>query len=104
MSLSDYAGSTLVLYVSSSDDAWMYDAGLRLPRFLEALSAAGVKVVGISPDKPEKLAPIRERTATFPLLSDPDHQDPGGPMAPGEKNPTARSTWGTIRFNVRHRP
>ena len=33
----------------------------------------GYDVVGISPDKPEKLAKFRERDRlTFPLLSDPD--------------------------------
>jgi len=40
---------------------------------LDALAAAGVTVLGLSPDKPEKLAKFRERDGlTFPLLSDPD--------------------------------
>ena len=40
---------------------------------LASLAAAGYAVLGISPDKPEKLAKFRERDAlTFPLLSDPD--------------------------------
>ncbi|HZE48908.1 MAG TPA: thioredoxin-dependent thiol peroxidase, partial [Jatrophihabitantaceae bacterium] len=39
---------------------------------LESLHAAGIDVVGISKDKPEKLAKFRDRDSlTFPLLSDP---------------------------------
>ena len=40
---------------------------------LDSLQAAGYAVLGISPDKPAKLAKFRERDGvTFPLLSDPD--------------------------------
>src|SRR5579875_2883458 len=40
---------------------------------LDSLAAAGYAVLGVSPDKPEKLAKFRDRDAlTFPLLSDPD--------------------------------
>jgi thioredoxin-dependent peroxiredoxin len=40
---------------------------------LASLAAAGYAVLGISPDKPEKLAKFRERDSlTLPLLSDPD--------------------------------
>ena len=40
---------------------------------LDALQAAGYRVLGISPDKPEKLAKFRERDGlTITLLSDPD--------------------------------
>src|SRR5687767_7615328 len=40
---------------------------------LSSLNAAGVDVVGISPDPPEKLAKFRARDGlTFPLVSDPD--------------------------------
>ncbi|HEY8533719.1 MAG TPA: thioredoxin-dependent thiol peroxidase [Micromonospora sp.] len=40
---------------------------------LASLQAAGYEVVGISPDKPEKLARFRERDGlTFPLVSDVD--------------------------------
>ena len=39
---------------------------------LDSLAAAGITVLGLSPDKPEKLAKFRERDGlTFPLLSDP---------------------------------
>src|SRR5438067_13055543 len=40
---------------------------------LKALDKSGVDVVGISPDKPEKLAKFRkEHKLNFPLLSDPE--------------------------------
>src|SRR5436309_7840158 len=40
---------------------------------LRALEAADIDVIGISPDKPEKLAKFRDvHKLTFPLLSDPD--------------------------------
>src|SRR5919107_5442931 len=39
---------------------------------LASLQAAGYEVVGLSPDKPEKLARFRDAEGlTFPLLSDP---------------------------------
>ena len=41
---------------------------------LSALHAAGVAVVGLSPDPVAKLAKFRDKESlTFPLLSDPDH-------------------------------
>ncbi|HEX5302758.1 MAG TPA: thioredoxin-dependent thiol peroxidase, partial [Streptosporangiaceae bacterium] len=41
---------------------------------LASLNSAGITVLGISPDKPAKLARFREKEGlTFPLLSDPDH-------------------------------
>jgi thioredoxin-dependent peroxiredoxin len=40
---------------------------------LDSLKAAGYEVLGISPDKPQKLAKFRERDSlTITLLSDPD--------------------------------
>src|ERR1700730_4788012 len=42
---------------------------------LSSLAAAGLTVLGISPDKPEKLARFRDKEGlNFPLLSDPDHE------------------------------
>ena len=42
---------------------------------LAELNEAGLDVVGISPDKPEKLAKFRDAEGlTFPLLSDPDRK------------------------------
>jgi peroxiredoxin Q/BCP len=65
---------------------------------LESLRAAGYEVVGISPDKPEKLAKFRERDAiTFPLVSDTDKAVLTAYGAYGEKQMYGRTVTGVIR-------
>jgi peroxiredoxin Q/BCP len=65
---------------------------------LDSLNAAGVAVVGISPDKPEKLAKFRERDAlTFPLLSDPSRDVLQAYGAFGEKTMYGKKINGVIR-------
>ncbi|MGH8960409.1 MAG: thioredoxin-dependent thiol peroxidase [Jatrophihabitantaceae bacterium] len=65
---------------------------------LASLAAAGYAVVGISPDKPEKLAKFRERDAvTFPLLSDPDRETLNAYGAFGEKTMYGKAVTGVIR-------
>jgi peroxiredoxin Q/BCP len=65
---------------------------------LESLSKAGFAVVGISPDKPEKLAKFRAKEElTFPLLSDPDHAVEIAYGAYGEKKLYGKTVVGVIR-------
>ncbi|MBX6357421.1 MAG: thioredoxin-dependent thiol peroxidase [Micromonosporaceae bacterium] len=65
---------------------------------LASLQAAGYEVVGISPDRPEKLAKFRERDAlTFPLVSDPDTSVLAAYGAFGEKQMYGRTVTGVIR-------
>ncbi|MCU0262842.1 MAG: thioredoxin-dependent thiol peroxidase [Candidatus Nanopelagicales bacterium] len=65
---------------------------------LAALSAAGIAVVGISPDSPEKLAQFRaEEGLTFPLASDPDKAVLRAYGAFGEKSLYGRTVIGVIR-------
>jgi peroxiredoxin Q/BCP len=65
---------------------------------LDSLAAAGYAVVGISPDKPEKLAKFRDRDAlTFPLLADPDRTTLDAYGAYGEKMMYGKKTVGVIR-------
>lgn len=65
---------------------------------LDALQAAGFAVLGISPDKPAKLAKFVERDAlTFPLLSDPDHAVLEAWGAWGEKTMYGKKVTGVIR-------
>ncbi|WP_019871033.1 thioredoxin-dependent thiol peroxidase [Salinispora oceanensis] len=65
---------------------------------LASLQAAGYEVVGISPDKPEKLAKFRERDAiTFPLVSDTDRAVLAAYGAYGEKQSYGRTVTGVIR-------
>ncbi|BCJ44686.1 alkyl hydroperoxide reductase/ Thiol specific antioxidant/ Mal allergen [Actinoplanes ianthinogenes] len=65
---------------------------------LASLQAAGYEVVGISPDKPEKLAKFRERDAiTFPLVSDVDKSVLTAYGAFGEKQLYGKTVTGVIR-------
>ena len=65
---------------------------------LASLQAAGFDVVGLSPDKPAKLARFREAEGlTFPLLSDPDHRVLEAYGAWGEKQNYGRTYQGVIR-------
>lgn len=65
---------------------------------LGALQAAGVAVLGISPDPPEKLAEFRERDAlTFPLLADEDKAVLNAYGAYGEKQLYGKTVEGVIR-------
>ncbi|MGH3662175.1 MAG: thioredoxin-dependent thiol peroxidase [Micromonosporaceae bacterium] len=65
---------------------------------LNSLHQAGYQVVGISPDKPEKLSKFREQESlTFPLVSDPDKQVLTAYGAYGEKMNYGRKTMGVIR-------
>ncbi|GAA4161538.1 thioredoxin-dependent thiol peroxidase [Phytohabitans flavus] len=65
---------------------------------LASLQAAGYEVVGISPDKPAKLAQFRERDAlTFPLVSDQDKSVLTAYGAYGEKQLYGKTVTGVIR-------
>ncbi len=65
---------------------------------LPELAAAGVTVVGVSPDKEAKLAKFRDRDAlTFSLLSDPDTKVLRAYGAYGEKKLYGKATVGVIR-------
>ena len=65
---------------------------------LSSLQAAGYEVVGLSPDKPEKLARFRDAEGlTFPLLSDPDKQVLTAYGAYGEKSLYGKTVVGVIR-------
>lgn len=65
---------------------------------LAQLNGAGIAVVGISPDKPEKLAKFRDaEKLTFPLLSDPDRRVLSAWGAFGEKKMYGKTVQGVIR-------
>jgi peroxiredoxin Q/BCP len=65
---------------------------------LDGLHAAGYQVVGISPDKPEKLAKFRAAEGlTFPLVSDADKAVMTAYGAYGEKKLYGKTVTGVIR-------
>jgi peroxiredoxin Q/BCP len=68
---------------------------------LDVLAAQGYVVLGVSPDKPGKLASFVERDhLTFPLLSDPDHATMQAWGAWGEKSLYGKKVVGVIRSTV----
>ena len=65
---------------------------------LASLKGAGYQVIGISPDKPAKLAQFVERDAvTFPLVSNPDKDVLEAYGAYGEKQLYGKTVTGVIR-------
>jgi peroxiredoxin Q/BCP len=65
---------------------------------LDSLKAHGFEVLGISPDKPEKLAKFRERDSlTITLLSDPDRSVLEAYGAYGMKKLYGKEVEGVIR-------
>jgi peroxiredoxin Q/BCP len=65
---------------------------------LDSLTAQGYVVLGISPDKPEKLAKFRERdSVNFPLLSDVEKKTLEAYGAFGEKMMYGKKVTGVIR-------
>lgn len=99
VSLSDYAGRRVVLYFYPA--AMTPGCTKQACDFRDNLSDfanAGLDVVGISPDKPEKLAKFADRDdLTFPLLSDPDKQVLTAYGAFGEKMMYGKTVTGVIR-------
>jgi len=65
---------------------------------LASFADEGFAVLGISPDKPAKLASFRDNQGlTFPLLSDPDKQVLSAYGAYGEKKLYGKTVVGVIR-------
>jgi thioredoxin-dependent peroxiredoxin len=65
---------------------------------IASLRGAGFEVIGISPDKPARLAQFRERDLiTFPLVSDPDKAVLRAYGAYGTKNLYGKQVEGVIR-------
>ncbi|HEY2949592.1 MAG TPA: thioredoxin-dependent thiol peroxidase [Micromonosporaceae bacterium] len=99
LSLSDLRGRKVVLYAyPAAMTPGCTTQACDFRDSLASLQAAGYEVVGISPDKPEKLAKFRERDAlTFPLVSDPDKSVLSAYGAYGEKQMYGKTVTGVIR-------
>lgn len=74
VSLSSYKGRKVIIYFyPAAMTPGCTKQACDFRDSLAQLNEAGLDVIGISPDKPEKLAKFRERDeVNFPLLSDPD--------------------------------
>lgn len=97
--LSDFKGRKVVVYfypAASTPGCTKQACDFR--DSLAELNEAGLDVVGISPDKPEKLAKFRDNEGlTFPLLSDPDRKVLTAWGAFGEKTMYGKTVQGVIR-------
>ena len=102
VSLSQFAGRKVVVYFyPAAMTPGCTTQACDFSDSLDALQAAGYDVVGISPDKPEKLATFRERDhLTITLLSDPDKQVLTAYGAFGEKKLYGKTVEGVIRSTV----
>jgi peroxiredoxin Q/BCP len=99
VSLSDFAGSTVVVYFYPADDTpGCTKEACQFNENLSAFQRSGAKVVGISPDGAAKHVRFREKYGlSFPLLSDPAHEVMQAYGAWGEKTMYGKKTVGTIR-------
>ena len=102
VSLSDFAGRNLIIF--------FYPAAMTPGCTKEAcdfrdslvrLQQAGYDVVGISPDKPEKLAKfVQKESLTYPLLSDADRVVMDAYGAYGEKTLYGKKVTGVTRSTI----
>lgn len=97
--LADLAGERVVLYAyPSAMTPGCTTQACDFRDSLQSLKAAGLTVVGISPDSQAKLATFRERdNLNFPLLSDPDKSVLTEYGAYGEKTNYGKTVMGVIR-------
>ena len=99
VALSDFKGRKVIVYfypAASTPGCTKQACSFR--DSLATLNGAGIDVVGISPDKPEKLAKFRDNEAlTFPLLSDPDRAVLTAWGTFGEKKMYGKTVQGVIR-------
>jgi thioredoxin-dependent peroxiredoxin len=97
--LGDYKGRKVVVYfypAASTPGCTKQACDFR--DSLAELNEAGLDVIGISPDKPEKLAKFRDAEGlTFPLLSDPERKVLTEWGAFGEKSMYGKTVQGVIR-------
>ncbi|RLK54043.1 thioredoxin-dependent thiol peroxidase [Actinokineospora cianjurensis] len=99
VSLSDFRGQSVVVYfypAASTPGCTKQACDFR--DNLAEFNDAGYTVLGISPDKPAKLAKfVAEEGLTFPLLSDPDKTVLTAYGAYGEKQLYGKTVTGVIR-------
>ncbi|SEO52433.1 thioredoxin-dependent thiol peroxidase [Amycolatopsis saalfeldensis] len=99
VSLSDFRGQAVVVYFyPAAGTPGCTKQACDFRDNLAELNDAGYQVLGVSPDKPEKLAKfVAAEQLTFPLLSDPDKAVLTAWGAFGEKKNYGRVVQGVIR-------
>ena len=98
-SLADHAGERVIVYFyPKANTPGCTKEACDFRDSLAQLNGAGVTVVGISPDPPERLAKFRkDHGLTFPLLSDVDKAVMRSYGAFGEKKNYGKVVQGVIR-------
>jgi len=99
VSLADYRGRRVVVYFyPAAGTPGCTKQACDFRDSLAELNGAGLDVLGVSPDKPAKLARFRDKEGlTFPLLSDPDKDVLTAWGAFGEKQMYGKTVTGVIR-------
>ena len=99
VSLADYRGRRVVVYFyPAAGTPGCTKQACDFRDSLTELNGAGLDVLGISPDKPAKLAEFRDKEGlTFPLLSDADKDVLNAWGAFGEKQMYGKTVTGVIR-------
>lgn len=102
VTLSDFRGQRVVVYFyPAAMTPGCTTQACDFRDSLAALQSAGLQVLGISPDKPEKLEKFAEKESlNFPLLSDADKSVMTEWGAFGEKKNYGRIVQGVIRSTV----
>lgn len=102
VTLSDFKGQRVVVYFyPAAMTPGCTTEACDFRDSLSALSAAGLVVLGISPDKPEKLKKFAEKESlNFDLLSDPDKTMMEEWGAFGEKKNYGKVVQGVIRSTL----
>jgi peroxiredoxin Q/BCP len=97
--LSDFKGTSVLLYVyPAAMTPGCTKQACDFRDNLKAFAKHDLAIIGISPDKPEKLAKFREHDGlTFTLLSDPDKSVLVSYGAFGEKMMYGKTVTGVIR-------
>jgi thioredoxin-dependent peroxiredoxin len=99
VSLSDFRGArTIVYFYPAAMTPGCTTQACDFRDSLSSLQAAGLAVLGISPDPPAQLAKFRERDGlTFPLLADQDRAVMTAYGTYGEKKLYGKTVQGVIR-------
>jgi thioredoxin-dependent peroxiredoxin len=99
VSLSDFAGQRVIVYFyPAAMTPGCTTQAVDFTAAIGELDAAGLQVVGISPDSPQKLAQFRDQqSVAFPLLADPAKTTLNAYGAFGEKMLYGKLIEGVIR-------
>src|SRR3954451_5575194 len=102
VSLADHRGrKTIVYFYPAALTAGCTKQACDFTDNLDLLATAGYDVIGVSPDKPEKLAKFREKeNLKVTLVGDPDKSVLDAYGAFGEKKMYGKTVTGVIRSTI----